>query len=152
MWNETRCHICFIFHNIIFIRECPLNFNLFHLFVVLTCFMNTSFDNRPSIDERGQFKWCLGLGNIYVHINIGSNVGTVFTRSNNTKNVSHINVIKTLHDFTATWLWFCVFSYIRQKMNFLRHMVDLIWCFTGFAREKTCINNYAKKEVIIVKL
>ena len=71
---------------------------------------------------------------VLIYINAGLNLGTVFTRSNNTKYVSHINVIKTLHDFTATWLWFCVFSYVRQETIFLRHMVDLIWCFTGFAR------------------
>ena len=116
----------------VFIRDCYLSFDFYILFLYWYVLWMVSLATDIVLINSGIW---VRIWNSETYIwNIGLKLGIVFTRSNNTKYVSHINVIKTLHDFTATWLWFCVFSYVWQETIFLRHMVDLIWCFTGFAR------------------
>ena len=70
-----------------------------------------------------------GFGNTYV------NVQTRIFHTQQYDDFSRINVIKTLHDFAATWFWFCVFSFYAVGNKFPASYGQLNMMFHRFAAQ-----------------
>ena len=77
---------------------------------LLCCFVYVLLNNRPSITDHVQ------IWEPVTHMYINT-YAHIYFHTQQCINVWRINVIKTLHEFAATWLWFRVFSLLLLYTN-----------------------------------
>ena len=77
---------------------------------LLCCFVYILLNNRPSITDHVQ------IWEPVTHMYINT-YAHIYFHTQQCINVWRINVIKTLHEFAATWLWFRVFSLLLLYTN-----------------------------------